>query len=104
MKEYKKNIEKRAKCRERITTKILLYRIREILIRERTKGYYRNNANYKEIEDINKEYFLVRGEDFIQIQRMVIYENGMFDFYKFMVPDYRKKTLKKVTIHGRFRD
>ncbi len=97
MKEYqnKKNIEKRIKFRERIATKILLYQIREILIRERTKGYYRNNANYKEIEDINKEHFLVRGEDFIQIQRMVIYENGMFDFYKFMVQDFRKRSLKK---------
>lgn len=53
---------------ERLETKILLSKIRNILLSERIKGYYRNEMNITEIIPLSSEN-----------QKLVIYKNNMTD-------------------------
>ena len=53
---------------ERLETTILLSKIRNILLTERIKGYYRNEMNITEIIPLSSEN-----------QKLVIYKNNMTD-------------------------
>ena len=53
--------------------------IRDILLNEKSRSYYRNMVNVKEEFDIGED-ILVVGE-YILVPRMVIYDNGFYDFY-----------------------
>lgn len=64
---------------ERLETTILLSKIRNILLTERIKGYYRNEMNIKEIIPLSSEN-----------QKLVIYQNNMTD-----IVEVNTKSLKK---------
>lgn len=69
--------------------KYTLCKLREILIQERNKSYYRNAINLKEIIELeNGSYFNNYGVEYITKQNMQIYQNGMIDFF----------TMKKIKI------
>lgn len=64
---------------ERLETTILLSKIRNILLTERIKGYYRNEMNITEIIPLSSEN-----------QKLVIYQNNMTD-----IVEVNTKSLKK---------
>ena len=64
---------------ERLETTILLSKIRNILLTERIKGYYRNEINITEIIPLSSEN-----------QKLVIYQNNMTD-----IVEVNTKSLKK---------
>ena len=64
---------------ERLETTILLSKIRNILLTERRKGYYRNEMNITEIIPLSSEN-----------QKLVIYQNNMTD-----IVEVNTKSLKK---------
>lgn len=65
---------------ERLETTILLAKIRNILLSERIKGYYRNEMNITEIIPLSSEN-----------QKLVIYQNNMTD-----IIEVNTKSLKKI--------
>ena len=64
---------------ESLETTILLSKIRNILLTERIKGYYRNEMNITEIIPLSSEN-----------QKLVIYQNNMTD-----IVEVNTKSLKK---------
>ena len=53
---------------DRLKSKILLTQMKTILLQEKRKSYYRNEINVREIIPLSND------------TKLVIYENGMFDF------------------------
>lgn len=70
------------KTLERKKIKITLYKVREILLKESSRGYYRNEMNIKEIIDLGSGNYM--NDNMIEYnthQKMNIYENGYFEIY-----------------------
>lgn len=63
---------------DRLKSKILLTQMKTILLQEKRKGYYRNEVNVREIIPLSND------------TKLVIYENGMFDFVLY----HEKKLIK----------
>lgn len=63
---------------DRLKSKILLTQMKTILLQEKRKGYYRNEINVREIIPLSND------------TKLVIYENGMFDFVLY----HEKKLIK----------
>ena len=82
------------KCQEKA---ILLY-LRDALIQERCKSYYRKNTNIQEKFILSKEMVPLYGMDYWLIQECIVYQNGMVDFVQYTIPDYRKKDFGKKKI------
>ena len=73
-----------------------LCKMREILIQERNKGYYRNVANLKEIIELEEgSYMDENGVEYATKQKMQIYQNGMVDFFTLAVKKEKTKELIK---------
>ncbi len=64
---------------DRLKSKILLTQMKTILLQEKRKGYYRNEVNVREIIPLSND------------TKLVIYENGMFDFVLY----HEKKLIKE---------
>lgn len=64
---------------DRLKSKILLTQMKTILLQEKRKGYYRNEINVREIIPLSND------------TKLVIYENGMFDFVWY----HEKKLIKE---------
>lgn len=64
---------------DRLKSKILLTQMKTILLQEKRKGYYRNEINVREIIPLSND------------TKLVIYENGMFDFVLY----HEKKLIKE---------
>ncbi|MDY4996696.1 MAG: hypothetical protein SO108_03210 [Bacilli bacterium] len=64
---------------DRLKSKILLTQMKTILLQEKRKSYYRNEINVREIIPLSND------------TKLVIYENGMFDFVLY----HEKKLIKE---------
>lgn len=64
---------------DRLKSKILLTQMKTILLQEKRKSYYRNEINVREIIPLSNDI------------KLVIYENGMFDFVLY----HEKKLIKE---------
>ena len=64
---------------DRLKSKILLTQMKTILLQEKRKSYYRNEINVREIIPLSND------------TKLVIYENGMFDFVLY----HDKKLIKE---------
>ncbi len=64
---------------DRLKSKILLTQMKTILLQEKRKSYYRNEVNVREIIPLSND------------TKLVIYENGMFDFVLY----HEKKLIKE---------
>lgn len=64
---------------DRLKSKILLTQLKTILLQEKRKSYYRNEINVREIIPLSND------------TKLVIYENGMFDFVLY----HEKKLIKE---------
>lgn len=64
---------------DRLKSKILLTQMKTILLQEKRKSYYRNEINVREIIPLSND------------TKLVIYDNGMFDFVLY----HEKKLIKE---------
>lgn len=64
---------------DRLKSKILLTQMKTILLQEKRKSYYRNEINVREFIPLSND------------TKLVIYENGMFDFVLY----HEKKLIKE---------
>lgn len=64
---------------ESLKSKILLSKMRAFLIKERRRGYYRDEMNVKELIPLEEN------------KKLVVYENGMIDFVQY----HSKKLIKE---------
>lgn len=64
---------------DKLKSKILLTQMKTILLQEKRKSYYRNEINVREIIPLSND------------TKLVIYENGMFDFVLY----HEKKLIKE---------
>ena len=67
--------------------KFVLYKMRNILIKEMNRGYYQNAANVKEFVNLegNDEIIDVNEDKYIHKKNICYYQNGMFTFNDFYV-------------------
>lgn len=81
-----------------LTTKVVLYKIKKIMLEEMKKDYYQNITNIKEVIDIDThlmEKFNL-GIDYMHVENLVIWQNGFYNFNKFNFPilsSLKSKTL-----------
>lgn len=83
---------------ERLHIKRTLMKVKDILISERNKGYYRNAMNIKEIIDINIETRQdIENNQRRYITKLIIYQNGFSEFctLEYNSTNHQKKELKK---------
>lgn len=60
-------------------TKLALYRVKDILINEGNKGYYRNFINIKEDVEIDRETNIdSNGNEYDSIKNIIFWSNGFY--------------------------
>ena len=65
---------------DKFMTKVVLYQIREILIQEKNKGYYRNLANIHERLEISRaKCYDGRGREYDKIKNIIYWTNGFYE-------------------------
>ena len=67
--------------------KFILYKMRDVLIKEMNKGYYQNAANIKEFVPLegNDEIVDINEDKYIHMNNICYYQNGMVSFNNFYV-------------------
>ena len=76
-------------------TKRTLLKVREILLNEMSKSYYRNPINIKEEHIIKEEPLYDSETEYTSIEKMRIFDNDFYDFITTKVQVQNIKTLKK---------
>ena len=78
---------------ERLKSLYSLCIVRDILLNEKNRSYYRNLINKREEFDVGEDILV--NDEYAFVPRMVIYENGFYDFYIARKSSNLVKTLKK---------
>lgn len=76
--------------------KMVLYQLKNILLMEKNKGYYRNEMNIKEVIPIHREKIMDEsGREVVLVQKMVLYYNGYQDYFTVVdsIPKVKNRTL-----------
>lgn len=66
---------------ERVMTKVALYQVREILIQEKYKGYYRHDTNIQESIELSRTKCLNSlNFEYDKVETIVYWSNGFYEF------------------------
>ena len=67
---------------------MILFKIRQILLKEKEKNYYSDITNISEVIDINTHLMekFIDGIDYMHVENLVIWQNGFYNFNCFNFP------------------
>ena len=71
-----------------LISKFALFKIRQIIIEEMKKSYYKDITNIAEVIDIDTHLMphFLHGIDYMHVENLVIWQNGFYNFNRFNFP------------------
>lgn len=94
----------------KLSTKIALYVVKDVMLKEMKKDYYQNIHNIKEVIDINTHRMekFIGGTDYIHVENLCIWQNGFYNLncFNIRLPKTNNfneeiaQELEKLNFHG----
>jgi len=71
-----------------LISKFALFKIRQIIIDEMQKSYYKDITNISEVIDVDTHEMekFVGGVDYMHVENLIIWKNGFYSFNRFNFP------------------